>query len=417
MLLALAGAARAAIAPLETNQPEEQPPPIMRWMVTSTKTGVRAILPIVDSDPNTGVTFGAMPIWVVYDSSRTIRQIHSLALSYNQNFGASTQYQYFLFPRPDTNFLLRLGASERFDREIVTEYSSDSFLGRRQSFDGRFEYSRDSSKRFFGLGANTPKAAESNYTLDTVNYLLALGRPVADGSPVFVTLKHLFQANEVGGGSLASVTDINHVHPEVFRTVEDRHYNASLRGYLEYDTRDSAITTSRGSYAGVFLGGAHKDTGLSEYSYYRYGAEAKHFVPWSRAGEPEPRFVTAVRGRFEDLRGDVPFWLLPELGGKYSLRAYGEGRYTDHTLLVVNLEQRCRVYSASFGGQTASFWLDPFLGLGTVADRPDALQNKFMRPVYGAALRVVARPQLVGSADFGVGQEGLKVFIDINYSF
>lgn len=30
---------------------------------------------------------------------------------------------------------------------------------------------------------------------------------------------------------------------------------------------------------------------------------------------------------------------------------------------------------------------------------------------------MVGRPQVAGSADFGYGQEGLKVFLDINYTF
>ena len=34
-----------------------------------------------------------------------------------------------------------------------------------------------------------------------------------------------------------------------------------------------------------------------------------------------------------------------------------------------------------------------------------------------AALRAVAKPQVVGSIDFGIGREGLAAFMDINYSF
>jgi hypothetical protein len=37
--------------------------------------------------------------------------------------------------------------------------------------------------------------------------------------------------------------------------------------------------------------------------------------------------------------------------------------------------------------------------------------------VFGTSLRAVAKPQVVGSLDFGVGREGLAVFMDINYSF
>jgi len=66
---------------------------------------------------------------------------------------------------------------------------------------------------------------------------------------------------------------------------------------------------------------------------------------------------------------------------------------------------------------TTEFQLAPFVGAGTVFDSPEKMHRRFVRPVVGAAVRAVAKPQVVGSIDFAVGQEGLSVFMDINYSF
>ena len=61
--------------------------------------------------------------------------------------------------------------------------------------------------------------------------------------------------------------------------------------------------------------------------------------------------------------------------------------------------------------------LAPFIGLGEVFDNPQVAAARYARPVVGAAIRAVAKPQVVGSVDFGMGREGLSVFMDINYSF
>ena len=156
---------------------------------------------------------------------------------------------------------------------------------------------------------------------------------------------------------------------------------------------------------------------LSAYNYTRYGATFKTFLPADSAGGSEPRFITAFDAQFENINGSAPFWLMPQLGGKYSLRSYGEGRFVDHSMIVFGAEERCRVYSKMISGIPASFWVDPFVGVGTVSREPDVMRGKYMRPAAGVAFRVVSRPQIVESLDLGYGQEGLATFFDFNYSF
>lgn len=421
LLAVLSGLARpcgavASLPPVEGLPAEAPPAAVLPWLVHPTASGMRVVLPIVDTDPNSGTSAGVMPVWIVLSGSATIRQIHVVSLTYNDNFGVSGSYQYFYFTKKDTNVLARVGMSQRFDREAVGEYTSDRFLDRDVRVGGRLEFTKDSSRRFYGIGPAAPKDAESNYTMDTINYRVAAGVPLSEGSPFTATLTHQLQADDLSNGGVESVRDLRAVHPATADELETRRHDLSLRGSLEYDTRDNPTAPVRGADGVAYLEGAHKDA-LSEYDYYRYGGELKSFHPFYADGDPEPFTVSAVRVRFESLQGSVPFWLLPQLGGKYSHRAYGEGRFVDHSSIVFGGEQRIRLYSTGVSGTNASFWLDPFFALGAVAPSPDAFQRKYLRPVVGTALRVVSRPNVVGSADFGVGQEGLKVFLDINYTF
>ena len=408
------------LAPARAAEPTAGPPAVSlpagnNLIFSQTKEGLSLRLPIFDYDPNIGPTYGLLAVWVVASSSSDIKSIHAPYVSYNKHFGVTGSYQYYYFPSHVTTVSAFASQSQYWNRAATAEFDTRHLDGTGVPFDGRAEYSRDGSKRFYGLGPATTQSGISNYTFDTINSRLTAGIPFSSGSPWSVKARNLIQADEIEG-SFPPIPDTVRVYPDLASGLQYRRVNVSDRVILVYDDRDSANTTSRGSYGEVFLAGSRKDL-LSAYNYTRYGATLKTFLPAGAAGGGEPRFITAFDARFENINGSMPFWLMPELGGKYSLRSYGEGRFVDHTMIVVGAEERCRVYSAKYGGIPASFWIDPFVGLGTVAREPDLIQDKYMRPAVGVALRVVSRPQIVESLDLGYGQEGLTTFFDFNYSF
>ena len=171
------------------------------------------------------------------------------------------------------------------------------------------------------------------------------------------------------------------------------------------------MTTSRGFFFQTYAEYAVRGF-LSSYDYSRYGLDGRYFRPWEGKDT-----ATAARLKYEQLRGDAPFFLKPSLGGKYNLRAYGAGRYVDRGMAVASVEQRFIVHREKMAGVTAELEIAPFVELGSVFDLPKRASRRYARPAYGAAVRAVARPQVVGSVDIGVGQEGVSVFMDINYSF
>src|SRR5205823_899110 len=154
------------------------------------------------------------------------------------------------------------------------------------------------------------------------------------------------------------------------------------------------------------------DSFSSAFDYTRAGLDGRYFYRW-----PGDSQTTAVQYRYEQLLGNAPFWLEPRLGGKYSLRSYGDGRFIDRGMMLWQAEQRITVYKVAMAGVTTEFELAPFVGVGTVFDSPKDMRKKYLKPVVGAAVRAVARPQVVGSIDVGAGNEGVSVFMDINYSF
>lgn len=390
---------------------QDETPRIIRWMIKPLRRGMFIRLPIMDTDPNRGITIGVMPIWVLQgETDDRIQQIHAPSLTYNKNFQVIPTYRFYYYPQEDATFIARASYS-KFEREALGEYEDGSILGTDFDVYARLQYNVDAGQRFFGFGPDSPKTGESNYREEYMQYRVGVGMPVNHGSPWRVRYSKHFQSGRFTEGSLPNLPNFALTYPgQISRRFQQTNEN---RFSLDYDTRDHGVTTSRGVLVKTFA--EYSIRGFeSQFDYSRYGLDARWFRPW----ESDKDKVFAVQAKFEQALGPTPpFWLQSRLGGKYSLRAYGDGRYIDRGMAAVNLEQRFKVYEAKTAGVTTELQLAPFVGMGSVFDNPERAAARYARPVVGAAVRAVAKPQVVGSIDFGVGRDGLAVFMDINYSF
>jgi hypothetical protein len=396
--------------PKELSAPTEKPPLWLRWMIKPILRGMFIRLPIMDTDPNRGVTGGFMPILVLKSpGSERIEHIHAPSLTYNQNFGTIPTYRYYYYPQEDATLIMR-GSISKYEREVLGHYEDQSLLGSEFDVLLKVQYNVDAGQRFFGIGPDTPRSAEANYKEDFIQYRLSVGHPLLPRSRWRLHASNHLIAETISNGPLKGLPGFEATYPGV--APHTRQQANQTRLTLDYDSRDHALTTTRGSFLQAFA--EYSVRGLaSSYDFSRYGLDARHFLAWAQ----NPKKVLAAQFRYEQMQGNAPFWLMPRLGGKYSLRSYGEGRYIDRGAVSANLEQRFTLHSVKMGGVTTEFELAPFAGLGTVFDSPERLARRYLRSVLGLAIRAVARPQVVGSVDFGLGHEGLAVFMDINYSF
>lgn len=390
---------------------KDETPLIVRWMIKPLRRGMFIRLPIMDTDPNRGITIGVMPIWVLQGATDDrIHQIHAPSLTYNKNFQAIPTYRFYYYPQEDATFVGRASYS-KYEGEALGEYEDGSFLGTDFDVYGRLQYNIDAGQRFFGFGPDSPKSGESNYREEFTQYRLGAGVRVAPGSAWRVRYSKHFQAGRITPGALPNLPNFAQAHPSQVSSAYRQ--TSENRLSLDYDTRDHGVTPSRGILVKTFA--EYSIRGFeSQFDYSRYGLDARWFRPWTSDKDK----VFAIQAKYEQLLGPPPpFWMQSHLGGKYSLRAYGNGRYIDRGMAALNIEQRFKVFEAKTAGVTTELQLAPFIGVGEVFDNPGRASSRYARTVVGAAIRAVAKPQVVGSVDFGVGREGLAVFMDINYSF
>jgi outer membrane protein assembly factor BamA len=178
-------------------------------------------------------------------------------------------------------------------------------------------------------------------------------------------------------------------------------------GSVAIDTRNFAgHPTSGGLYRATVA--RYTDRTYGKYSFNRYDVEAAHFLPVI-----EDNWVIALRGWavFSQTSGGnvVPFYLMPSLGGKNTLRGYYDYRFHDRDMEVFNVESRWGLFTH----------LDAavFYDAGKVAPRAGDLGFTQLKTSYGFGLRVHTREATVGRIDVGHSTEGWRVVFKMNDPF
>jgi hypothetical protein len=162
------------------------------------------------------------------------------------------------------------------------------------------------------------------------------------------------------------------------------------------DTRNFPEHPTRGVV--LRAAGAHfEDRDRAAFSFRRYEGEAAAFVPLA-----SERLVVALHGwmvNTEPASGStVPFYLLPSLGGAYSLRSYSNYRFHDRSMLVANAEVRLALMT--------HLDLAMFADAGNVAPRWRDLDLD--KRSYGMGLRLHTRRQTFLLVDVAHGREGWR---------
>lgn len=85
--------------------------------------------------------------------------------------------------------------------------------------------------------------------------------------------------------------------------------------------------------------------------------------------------------------------------------------------MLLNLEQRIRLFRWEIFNVTADWEVAPFMDVGAVMESLDkaSLSNFEFNP--GIGFRAIVRPNIVGRVDLGIGQSGPALFVGLGYPF
>lgn len=274
-------------------------------------------------------------------------------------------------------------------------------LGRRRrlALSSRIGWRDATEVGFWGVGMGTAEDGRANYRFREAyaevraDYLATPWLPVSGG----VT----FEGYELysGQGSVPSIEDV--YTPATAPGLGDS------PDFVHSNIRAAIDTRAPGAYhrkGGEYSLGLHHylDVDGGTYSFSRFEAGALQHIPILRE-----TWVVSMRARLRGTVGgesQVPYFLLPTLGGSSSLRAHSSWRFRDRHAADATLEWR-------WIPNRSALDVAVFVDAGQVTDELNALRPNRFTTAVGAGVRLHARQFMVMRADVSHGSAGWHLTI------
>jgi hypothetical protein len=371
-------------------------------------------IPEIGTDPNSGTTYGFLPVFL-HSEHDEIRRIIAPDVTYNPDLGYGGNFRIFSYPSTDAQWSIVAGGKQKIERGVDGVYTSGVLRQRDWSFFSHVVYDRSATGRFFGIGNDSRNAGQSNYTAEQAYIETMVGRNFGPNFQIALNLRP--RDVQIEHGRFAALPSTNVAFPGLAGLGNQHEFLSRL--FVSYDTRDSTTVPTRGSQLVGFLGVADKAF-LSSASYSRFGVDARHFQPI------DDRLTLAGHVALEYMAAgdDVPFWALNSLGGDRSilaerqpLRGFGGDRFVDRNVFSTSIELRRKIFELNLFTTDLSLEMTPFIDAGRVFHNLDDNPLNRLHVAGGIGMRAVAKPFIVGYVDIGYGGEGIAVFSGINYPF
>lgn len=391
----------------------EPPHGIASWLDPATAPFIP--IPEIDTSPHEGLTVGLIPLVLSTNSREEIARIIAPDIIYSQYFGWGSRFRVFGYPSNDVQWSLEGGGKQRVEREFDGRYAAGQDRSGPWTWWTELIYDRSGTARFFGIGNETPKSAETTYVNEQARFDVLIGRNLTHALQLAYTAR--LHDVDVEPGVLHGVPSIETRYAEVGGVGHTHELHQLLM--LTYDTRDFAAIPRHGARYLIYVGATSRAL-LSSVSYTDVGLDTRYYWPLAE------RVTLAWHAglRYMPSAGSAPFWALSSLGGNRSvpterdvLRSYGEDRYIDRNMFATGVELRSRLMGLKAFGTQLTLEATPYLDAGKVFADTGQSPVSHLHLAGGFGIRAVASPFVVGYVDIGYGPDGATVFSGIDYPF
>ncbi len=288
-------------------------------------------------------------------------------------------------------------------------------------------YTRTLSQRFFGFGPDSDEDAESNYSYEfgAASVVWQASFPAA-GDPFVYTLGLTGTHRLLGAGKDDDLLQTKTLIPEDFE--DARRVDALwVKGGVRYDILDSR----RNPYSGLSVGfnadsaplQTHGEWGVR----FKLTSQFVLSVPsfWHDGGredeENPPTDTIAVGGFVQSTAGSLPFYDLPSLGGRSTLRGYVANRWVDRAAWHVSFEYRfwpiARGIAITDTFRIERLGLALFADIGSVARRVEKFGGAGIKNSGGFSFRMALERTTLFRIDVAFSEEGTQVVVAYGLSF
>jgi outer membrane protein assembly factor BamA len=367
-------------------------------------------LPVIASSPNEGITAGALTAFLLHNQKDEASTLLAPQVNYNENFGATFTVYGAFYLSPQQSWEVNLSQSTKVNNDYELKLVDRSLLGKKLELNGFFYHFNDGSARFFGFESTSRKEDETNYDDRETGFTVSAGYQV--GKHWQVVVGERFRKVGIAPGAVTSVPFIRDKFSSADVPGIDGFSAHAQKLAIIYSTLDSPTLPTYGGYARVSAENSSKIFGSSA-DYRHYEAEVKGFIPFANA-----RYISVFRLAYNQTLGNnVPFLEQSVLGGENTLRGYGRNRFIDNCYLLMNLEERIRLFRWEIFNVTADWEVAPFMDFGSVMDSLAQASTENFEFNPGIGIRAVVRPNILGRVDVGFGKDGPAVFVGLGYPF
>ena len=267
-----------------------------------------------------------------------------------------------------------------------------SFANGRISVSARGNWLDAPKVGFYGVGNETQTGDRTTYAYRATTIGVASHVRVAGPVSVGAGVDGMRLESAIGSGGAALT-----LNPTYRRT----------RLFAEADTRTSPGYTRSGGLYRVDWSDYHQTNGAAV-SFRRVDAEARQFIPLMR--ENWVIALRALASATDTSAGqDVPYFLLPDLGGSHTLRGYSPWRFRDRDRLLLSGEYRWTA------GQFVDMAL--FLDAGKVAPRAKDLDLTGLTKTYGIGMSLHTPSSTAVRIELARTPEGNSLSLSFSPSF
>jgi len=278
-----------------------------------------------------------------------------------------------------------------------------SLAQRHFSFGAQSMWQDQTQISYYGIGPNSLQSNESQYQMQSVdNVTWATLKPVSSlaltGEFGFLRRPDILSPAGPWKPSVPTTTQEFPQDPGVSDPFQPNYLHNEVS--LSNDTRDRRGRPTSGSLYRVALTTfVDQSTSVGTFSFRQYEAEGAQFIPLTR--DRDWVFVLHGWTVWSDVAPghQVPFYMLPTIGGNNTLRSYADYRFHDLNLALANLESRW----ALFTHMDAALFVDA----GNVAGRYQDLN--FGQRSYGGGVRFHTDKTTFARLDVAYGAEGWKL--------
>lgn len=364
-------------------------------------------IPVFESRPDEGLTFGLMPVVLLADESQAIKAILAAIGQYNSvtNFGGAG-LAYF-YPEPDQEIQIYGEMAQRYAREATIRFYNPS-LAERVFIESEFSYLKTPFGRFFGLGARRVEENQSNFT--SRNFMFETTGGFFFWPHFRTNLGVRFHTVDLLNRAIEDIDDTLTRYGGLPEVVDST--NLLTKFSLVFDNRPELEYSKSGVMAKSSFFVSHKKF-LSDKTFEGLNFEFIHLLPLIKN-----RLTSAFRIHLQDVFGqNIPFYEQSTLGGSEEFRAFTPLRFVDKGKIIFQVEERIRLFDARLFGKSFSVYTDPFIEAGRVFSSFSTLGFKNWQAVGGAGFRLFVPPNIIGRLDIALGADGMEIYTELGYPF